>query len=139
MAYNEGECVFPFWKEETMFYTMSLLVSATKPEDILYGYGPLGVAVVALSYFGYKMFKIILTDRDKAISQRDILVEDVFTKVLPAISKNTGVLEKRQDLDIQIISTIKDFTRALDDNTKATQELVGLMRYGRGSAQTGGP
>ncbi len=121
-----------------MFHTISLLVSATKPEDILYGYGPLGVAVVALSYFGYKMFKIILTDRDKAISQRDILVEDVFTKVLPAISKNTDVLERRQDLDVQISSTIKDFTRALDDNTKAVQELIGLMRYGRGNAQPGG-
>jgi hypothetical protein len=93
------------------------LIAVTPPEEIMYGYGPLGVIVVALSVVGYKMFNIILKDRDKAIKDRDALLEEIFTKVLPAIANSTEAQLSRQGLDREYLETIKDFNRRLDEIT----------------------
>lgn len=110
---------------------------STTPEQILYGYGPLGIGVVALAIIGYKMFNIILRDRDAAIAQRDSLIEDVFTKVLPAITRNTDVLEKRQDLDKALIQTVQDSNKIIEANGKALDEVKYALKHG-GNSSVGG-
>lgn len=84
------------------------LLAATSPEEILYGYGPLGIGVAALSIFAYKLFNIILKDRDKAIADRDALNEDIINKVIPAVIHSTQVLENHKVLDEQILDTLKE-------------------------------
>ena len=103
---------------------ITLNVFAVTPEEVLYGYGPLGIGVVALAFIGYKMFNIILKDRDKAIADRDIMVQDLFTKVLPAIARNTDVLEARQAIDRDLVDTIKE-------NTKVVEEVRYMLRHGQ--------
>lgn len=103
---------------------LMMTVFAVTPEEILYGYGPLGVGVVALSFVGHKMFNILLKDRDKAISDRDAMIQDVFTKVLPAIARNTDVLEARQAIDRDLVDAVKE-------NTKVVEEVRHVLRYGQ--------
>lgn len=94
---------------------------AVNAEEVLYGYGPLGVGVVALSIALARMFNMMMKDRDKAIADRDALVEDFFTKVLPAIMRNTEVLEKRQVLDTELIEAIKK-SNGLREETRVAFE-----------------
>jgi hypothetical protein len=112
-------------------------VYAVTPEEVLIGYGPLGIAALALSFIGYKMFNIILSDRDKAIAQRDAMLNDLFTKVIPALTQNTAVLEQRQDIDRDLIDTIKSSTKQLESNTKAFEEMSYFLKHG-GSNRAGG-
>ena len=91
------------------------IVFAVTPEEVMYGYGPLGVGVVFLCIAVVKMFSSIIKDRDKAISDRDSMVQDLFTKVLPAIARNTDVLERQQEIDRQLIDSIKEYNRRFDD------------------------
>ena len=118
------------------------MVQAVGPEQRLYEYGVLGIIVVVLSFViskvAQRFFNVILTDRDKATSQRDVLVEDYFTKVLPAITKNTDVLQNRQDLDRELIAAFKAQTEALDKNREVLQEVKMLLTLSRGNPQTGG-
>lgn len=107
-----------------------LTIYAATPEEVLYGYGPLGIGVVALSFFGLKMFNIILKDRDKAISDRDAMVRDLFEKVLPAIARNTDVLESRRDLDRQLIDEIKRSNDQLDANKRMFDEVKYVLAHG---------
>lgn len=96
-------------------------ILAFTPEEVLYGYGPLGVGVVALSIALAKLFNIVMKDRDKAIADRDALLDDLFTKVIPAIMRNTDVLEKRQALDEALLDTIKQ-SNTLREETKLAFE-----------------
>jgi hypothetical protein len=82
------------------------------------------------------MFKILLNDRDKAIQQRDSLLETYFTKVIPAIEKSTQVLQDRQVLDKELISVTKESTDAVKENTKLLHEIRLALAL-RGNAQTG--
>lgn len=109
---------------------MFQVMFAATPEEILYGYGPLGIGVVALAFFGYKMFNIILKDRDKAIQDRDAMVQDLFTKVLPAIARNTDVLEGRQDIDRDLVAAIKESNKQLESNTKIYDEIRYMLQHG---------
>lgn len=113
-------------------------VLGVTPEEILYGYGPLGIGVVALSFVGYKMFNIILKDRDKAIADRDVMIQDVFTKVLPAIARNTDVLESSQNVSRDLTDAIKESNRQLESNTKAFDEVRFALKHGQGNSRTGG-
>jgi hypothetical protein len=108
----------------------ALTLYAITAEEVLVGYGPLGIGALALSVVGYRMFNIILTDRDKAIAQRDQMLNDLFTKVIPAITKNTDVLETRQEIDRDLIDTIKDSNEQLKANSKAFEEMSYLLRHG---------
>jgi hypothetical protein len=103
--------------------TLSMIFAAKPPEEILYGYGPLGIGVVALAFIGYKLFKIILADRDKALADKDLLVQDIFTKVLPAITRNTELLEQRQQIDRDLIEVVRESNKQLEANTKTFDEL----------------
>lgn len=116
---------------------MTVLFAITA-EEVLYGYGPLGVGAVALAVIGYKMFNIILADRDKAIKDRDQLLEDFFTKVLPAISRNTEVLDERQKLDRDLVEIIKSNITIMSDNTKAFDEVKYVLRHGGNNPRAGG-
>lgn len=124
--------------ENRMEQVISVLLAAPSPDQILYGYGPLGVGVVALTYGIIKLFNIVLSDRDKAMQQRDALVEDYFTKVLPAITKSTEVLQNRQDLDRELIAAFKESSTTLQENGKAIQEMSIILKLGRDNAQRGG-
>lgn len=112
-------------------------IFATAPEEILYNQGPIGVAAVALAYFSIKMLNLLLKDRDKAISDRDTMTQDLLVKVLPAISKNTDVLQDRQEIDRQLIEVIKESNRQLENNTKAFDEVSYLLKHG-GKDRVGG-
>lgn len=113
-------------------------VLAVTPEEILYGYGPLGIGVVALSVVGYRLFNIILKDRDKAIADRDVMIQDVFTKVLPAIARNTDVLEATQGVSRDLTEAVKESNRQLETNTKAFDEVRYALRQGQGNSHAGG-
>jgi hypothetical protein len=91
------------------------VVIALTVDEILLTYGPLGIGVLVLGYFAARMVNLVISDRDRSNQQRDQIVEDVFTKVLPAIARNTEVLEKRHDLDREIIEVLRDNTRVLDE------------------------
>lgn len=80
---------------------------AVTVDQVLLTYGPLGVGVLVLGYFAFKMVDLLIHDRNTSNSQRDAIVNDVFTKVMPAIARNTEVLEKRHDLDREIIEVIR--------------------------------
>jgi hypothetical protein len=107
-----------------------LSLFAATPEQSLYEYGVLGIGIVALSYLAYKMFNILLKDRDKAINDRDAMVQDLFTKVLPAITRNTDVLESRQDLDRDLIDAFKESNKQLVANAKVFDEVSYILRHG---------
>ena len=117
---------------------MSILLAAESPQDYFFKQGLLGVVVVVLAGVIYKMFKIILNDRDAAVKQRDQLLEQVFTKVLPAITKNTEILQARQDLDKEIILVIRDSTGAYKDMQTLMSETKYVLNSRRGTAQSGG-
>jgi len=110
---------------------MHFIFAAIPPEEVMYGYGPLGVIVVALGYFAYKMFNIVLRDRDKAISDRDAMIQDVFTKVLPAIVRNSEFLESRQEVDRELV-------QALKDNNKVFDEVLFVLKHGGDNHRVGG-
>src|SRR5688572_12220714 len=99
------------------------LFAATPAEEVMYSYGPLGVAVVALGYLAYKFINILIKDRDKAFADRDAMIQDVFTKVLPAITRNTEYLETRQEVD-------KELIQALKDNNNALSEVSFILKHG---------
>lgn len=88
---------------------------AVTVDQLLLTYGPLGIGVLVLGYFAFKMVDLLINDRNTSNSQRDAIVEDVFTKVMPAIARNTEVLEKRHDLDREIIDVIRDNNRLLSE------------------------
>jgi hypothetical protein len=118
---------------------ISLVFAASNPEDVLYGYGPLGVAVVVLTIAIIKLFNVILKDRDRVIVQRDTLIEDYFTKVLPGITKTTEVLQARQGLDKEVLDSLKDISYGLQQNQQLLSEIKIMVTLGRGgNADSGG-
>lgn len=108
-----------------------LSVYAATAEEVLYGYGPLGVGVVALAGLGWKFINILLTDRDKATSDKDAMVADLMDKVLPTLLRNTEVLESRTDLDRQLVEVLKA-------NTKAFDEITYILKHGSSQHRAGG-
>ena len=104
---------------------------AVTPDQVLYGYGPLGVGVVVLCAAVYKMFVSFMKDKDKAVADRDTMIQDVFNKVLPAFDRNTEVLLARRDLDRELIDVLKD-------NTKIMQEVRIMLIQWRGNDRVGG-
>lgn len=91
------------------------LIYAVTLDDALISYGPLGIGVLVLGYFAAKQVVFLRERGDKAEAQRDAMIEDVFTKVLPALTRNTEVLEKRTNLDREIIETLQENTRVLQE------------------------
>lgn len=115
------------------------MILAVTPDQVLYGYGPLGVGVVVLTYALVKLFNIIMQDRNKAVEDRDTMTQDVFTKVLPAFARNTEVLERRQELDRELIDVLKESNKQLEANTKAFEEFKYTWNSGQGNNRVGGP
>lgn len=127
-----------------MWYDFVVL-TATGPEEVLYSYGPLGVGALALAYIANKFITILLADRTKAIQDRDDMVQDLLTKVFPAIVKNTEVLEARQELDRELIDTIKksndlreETKTAFLESRRAFESLQRTIQGGRSSRFGGG-
>lgn len=103
---------------------------ATTPEQVLYGYGPLGVGVVILTFAVMKMFNIIMKDRDKAIADRDEMVQDLFTKVLPALTRNQEILIQRKDLDRELLEVVRGAVTAAESNGRALEKIEYLLTHG---------
>ena len=103
---------------------IALLVAATTPDQVLYSYGPLGVGVVVFALACAKMFSILLKDRDKAMTDRDALLEDVFTKVLPAVARNTEVLEK-------VIEVMAESSTSVRENGEVLKDIRRALMYSR--------
>lgn len=116
-----------------------MIFMAETPEQVLYGYGPLGIGVVVFGYILWKLFNIILNDRNKAFEDREAMVQDVFTKVLPAIARNTEVLLARQEIDRQLTDAIKESNKQLQEDAEAFKEVVYVLRHTQGNTRVGGP
>jgi hypothetical protein len=110
---------------------------ATTPEQVLYGYGPLGVGVVVLTFAVMKMFNIIMKDRDRAISDREAMVQDVFTKVLPALTRSNDILEKQRDLHNEVLEVVRSAVTAAQENGRVLERVEWLLTHGRPD-KTGG-
>ena len=111
---------------------------AETPQDILYGYGPLGVIVVVLAGVAWNFVRMFMKDRDRVIAQRDALLNDIFDKVIPAVNKNTDVLQRRQEIDVQLVSVLKESNEALERNTKSFDRVSEAYRFRRANDRDGG-
>ena len=72
-------------------------------EEVLYGYGPLGVFAVAAGIALRTMGMYIIKDRDRAVTQRDQMADDMFNKALPLLTRTADLLEKRTQLDQELM------------------------------------
>jgi hypothetical protein len=72
-------------------------------EEVLYGYGPLGVFAVAAGIALRTMGLYIIRDRDRAVQQRDQMADDMFNKALPLLTRTADLLEKRDRLDQELM------------------------------------
>lgn len=84
------------------------------PEDILYSYGPLGVMTAILLVFAKGTTDRLVKDRDRANEQRDAVVDDMVTRVIPMLQRAIDVIEKRQQLDHDLLRTLEDIRRILE-------------------------
>lgn len=91
-----------------MDYALLLFViQQTSPiERTFLEYGLLGAIVIILAYVVLRLFKILLVDRDKAITQRDELLEKYFVEVAPTLNENARVIA-------ELTEVLKENTRVL--------------------------
>lgn len=75
-----------------------LLQQVQTPERTILEYGLLGAIVIVLAYVVLRLFKILLVDRDKAITQRDDLLQKFFTDVLPTLNENARLIEQMTEV-----------------------------------------
>lgn len=121
-----------------MIFICTNIFAVTSPDQSLYDYGALGIIVVVLSGFAYKALNILLHDRDKAVADRDVMIQDVFTKVLPAITRNTEVLQGRQEIDRQVLEHLKETNLRVEKNSKVFDEISFMLKHGQNSGRAGG-
>jgi hypothetical protein len=93
--------------------TVAVMFGAV-PDDVLYSYGPLGVMTTILLWFAKGTTDRLVKDRDRANEQRDAVVDDMLTRVMPTIQRSAEVLERRQQLDQDILRTLEDVRRLLE-------------------------
>ena len=100
-----------------MLLTLRLLAAASGPFDPLLVYGPLGVFVVAFA-LGLIVAKPIydraVADRDRAEAQRDAVTKDVMERVAPVLERAIDTINRRAEMDTQIVSLMTDVRRALE-------------------------
>ena len=106
----------------------AVVILAVTAGDALITYGPLGIGVLALGVFAARQFDWQVKRGDKAEARSETMVDEVFTKVLPALARNTEVLAKRTDLDREIVETLKDTNDVLRDISQGREP----PRAGRG-------
>lgn len=93
--------------------TVGVVLGAV-PEDVLYSYGPLGVMTAVLLWFAKGTTDRLVKDRDRANEQRDQVVNDMVTRVIPMLQRAIDVIEKRQQVDHDILKTLEDLRRILE-------------------------
>lgn len=81
-------------------------ILAVTIEEALITYGPLGIGVFVLGLFSWRMVTWLFARVDKAEAQRDAMVQEVLTSVMPAVNRATEVLDKRQNLDREILDAM---------------------------------
>lgn len=95
------------------FLAVSFVLGATT-EDALLTYGPLGIMSLMLALFARETVARLVKDRDRANEQRDQMVNDVINRMMPVIQRTVEMLEKRQQIDVEVLETLKDVRRALE-------------------------
>lgn len=90
------------------------VVLGAVPEDVLYSYGPLGVMTTILLWFAKGTTDRLVKDRDRANEQRDAVVDDMVTRVMPTLQRAIDVMEKRQQIDRDLLQTLEDIRRILE-------------------------
>ena len=93
--------------------TVGVVLGAV-PEDVLYSYGPLGVMTTILLWFAKGTTDRLVKDRDRANEQRDAVVDDMLTRVMPTLQRTVDMLERRQQLDRDVLRTLEDVRRLLE-------------------------
>lgn len=93
--------------------TLGVVLGAV-PEDVLYSYGPLGVMTAILLVFAKGTTDRLVKDRDQANEQRDAVVNDMLTRVIPMLQRALDVMEQRQQLDRELVATLDEIRRILE-------------------------
>lgn len=93
--------------------TVGVILGAV-PEDVLYSYGPLGFMTAVLLVFAKGTTDRLVKDRDQANEQRDAVVNDMVTRVIPMLQRALDVMEKRQELDRELLKALDDIRRILE-------------------------
>lgn len=76
-------------------------------------YGPLGVALTALAWFVRELINRVIADKDRAVASLEKLTDQMMNQTMPVLQKTADVLEKRQEVDVQILELLKDVRRQL--------------------------
>jgi hypothetical protein len=87
--------------------------------DALLIYGPLGIFVVLFVtgfVIGKKEHERVIGERDKAWDQREALINDVHTKVAPALERAAEAIKARGSFEDQVLDVITDVRRLLEGN-----------------------
>lgn len=108
------------WELASLWGVMSMplltigVVLGVTSEDALLTYGPLGIMSLMLALFARETVGRLVKDRDAANEQRDQMVNDVINRIMPVLQRTVDVLEKRQQLDVEMVEVLKDVRRALE-------------------------
>lgn len=93
------------------------VLGATTSEDALLTYGPLGIMSLMLALFARETVSRLVKDRDRANELRDQMIDDIINRMMPVLQRSVEVLEKRQQLDIELVDTLRDVRRVLETKT----------------------
>jgi len=97
-----------------LFGLVATVVMTVTGEDALLTYGPLGIMSATLLWFAKGTVDRLVKDRDQANQQRDQMVSDVLTEIMPVLRRTVDVLEKQQQIDVEVLSTLKNVQRYLE-------------------------
>lgn len=86
--------------------SLGLILGITS-EEALTTYGPLGIISAALLWFAKGTVDRLVMDRDKALEQRDQMMNDVLNDFMPVIRRAVDVLEKREQLDAEVLAVMR--------------------------------
>lgn len=97
-----------------LFGFVSSVILSVTGEDALLTYGPLGIMSATLMWFAKGTVERLVKDRDQANAQRDQMVSDVFTEIMPVLRRTVDVLEKQQQIDVEVLTALKNVQRYLE-------------------------
>lgn len=121
-------CLFVLRLDTTMLVSIAPILSATATDTFL-DKGIMGAALVVVSGVAWKLCQIFINDRDTAFIERKEMTQDLLTKVFPAITKNTEVLEKRQELDEKLLEAMLENNNLLQRQARAFEDLERGLRH----------
>lgn len=97
-----------------LFGVVAGMIVSVTGEDALLTYGPLGIISATLLWFAKGTVDRLIKDRDQANQQRDQMVNDVLTEIMPVLRRTVDVLEKQHQIDIDVLAVLKNVQRYLE-------------------------